>query len=51
MIQIIAVISDLWVIAHAAEVFRYTVDPDWIYYPPLAEENERKRQETLKDRF
>jgi hypothetical protein len=45
LIQIAAVIFGLLVLGLLAELFRSKLDPDWIYYPPLAEENERKRQE------
>jgi hypothetical protein len=49
LIQIAAVVFGLVVFAFVAELFWSRLDPDWIYYLPLAEENERKRQERLAE--
>lgn len=48
LIQIAAVAFGLLLFGLLAELFRSRLDPDWMYYPPLAEENERKRQEELE---
>jgi len=47
LVQIAGVIFGFLLLAFLAELFRSHLQPDWIYYPPLAEENERKRQERL----
>jgi signal transduction histidine kinase len=44
-VQIAGVIFGFLVFGVLTELFRSDLDPDWVYYPPLAEENERKRQE------
>ncbi len=48
LIQVAAVVFAVVVFVFVAQLFRSRLDPDWIYYPPLAEENERKRQERLE---
>lgn len=44
-IQIIGVVFAFLVFGLLKEFFQSGLDPDWIYYPPLAEEQEQKRQE------
>lgn len=44
-VQIAGVIFGFLIFGLLKELFPSGLDPDWVYYPPLAEEDERKRQQ------